>query len=266
MPATVRRAWLPLPVLGSSLIGDTPMDVDVLDGAAAVLLVASLLDVVDASVVVVSFSVVDVVASLLDVVDASVLEVVDPSVEDVVGASVVDVVDVDVVDVVDVGGVSQPVTQNTLCFTSAPCDPSLLTVSLTCQPCWGCCSKPVRSSVYVLDASSPASDPPPLLSSSPMGTVSVSSTTSLPVGGCTSNVTCEKRSPSSNPYQSTWKVQPTWGSLSGWLSNSTPSILTVPLLPGGSALAWPGMVATRQTAPPTMPTKPAIARLRRLTS
>jgi hypothetical protein len=117
---------------------------------------------------------------------------------DVVGGGVVVVVVVDVVvdvvvvDVVVVGGVSQPVTQNTLCFTSAPCDPSLLTVSLTCQPCWGCGSKPIRSSVYVSEASSPASDPPPLLSSSPMKTVSVSRTTSLPVGGCTSNVTCEK--------------------------------------------------------------------------
>jgi hypothetical protein len=52
--------------------------------------------------VVVGFSVVDVVVGL------SVVDVV-------VGLSVVDVVDVDVV-----GGVSQPETQNTLCFTSAP--------------------------------------------------------------------------------------------------------------------------------------------------
>jgi hypothetical protein len=84
------------------------------------------------------------------------IEVVVGSVVDVV---VVDVVVVDVVVVVG-GGVSQPVTQNTLCFTSALCDPSLLTVSLTRQPCWGCGPKPVRSSVYVSEASSPASDPP----------------------------------------------------------------------------------------------------------
>jgi hypothetical protein len=46
----------------------------------------------------------------------------EPGVDVVVGFSVVDVVDVDVVevDVVVVGGVSQPATQNTLCFTSDP--------------------------------------------------------------------------------------------------------------------------------------------------
>jgi hypothetical protein len=51
----------------------------------------------------------------------------EPGVDVVVGFSVVDVVDVDVVevdvvevDVVVVGGASQPDTQNTLCFTSAP--------------------------------------------------------------------------------------------------------------------------------------------------
>jgi hypothetical protein len=60
MPATVRRAWLPLPVLGSSLIGDTAMDVDVLDGETAVVLVVSLLlDVVGAAVVDVVDDVVD---------------------------------------------------------------------------------------------------------------------------------------------------------------------------------------------------------------
>jgi hypothetical protein len=48
----------------------------------------------------------------------------EPSVDVVVGSSVVDVVvDVNVVDVVDVdvvGSVSQPDSQNTLYFTSAP--------------------------------------------------------------------------------------------------------------------------------------------------
>jgi hypothetical protein len=34
--------------------------------------------------------------------------------------------------------------ENTLCFTSAPCAPSALMVSLTCQPCWGCGSNPSR--------------------------------------------------------------------------------------------------------------------------
>ncbi|HKA02748.1 MAG TPA: hypothetical protein VKD67_00420, partial [Acidimicrobiales bacterium] len=52
----------------------------------------------------------------------------------VVGVVVVELVDVvddeDVVDVVVVGGVSQPVTQNTLCFVSAPLEPSASTVSL----------------------------------------------------------------------------------------------------------------------------------------
>ena len=85
------------------------------------------------------------------------------------------------------------------------------------------------------EASRPASDPPPLLSSSPMKTSSSRSTTDLAVGGCSSNVTWEFRSPASKPYQSTWNRQPTWGSLSGWSSNASPSILTVVLFPGGSA-------------------------------
>ncbi|MGH9215212.1 MAG: hypothetical protein ACRDZS_03075, partial [Acidimicrobiales bacterium] len=57
------------------------------------------------------------------------------------------------------GGVSQPDTQNTLCFTSAPWDPSELMVSLMCQPCWGCGSKPVSKAErsYVSEASSLAS-------------------------------------------------------------------------------------------------------------
>ena len=47
----------------------------------------------------------------------------------------------------------------------------------------GCGSMPDRSSVYVSDASRPDSEPPPLLSSSPMETESVSSTTTAPSGG-----------------------------------------------------------------------------------
>jgi hypothetical protein len=54
--------------------------------------------------------------------------------------------DVEVVEL-DVGGVSQPVTQKTLCLTSAPRDPSALIVSLTWNPCFGCGSIPVKSSV-----------------------------------------------------------------------------------------------------------------------
>jgi hypothetical protein len=96
-----------------------------------------------------------------------VVDVDQPGVDIVVGCSVVDVVGASVVDVAVVGGVSQPDTQNTLCFTSAPCEPSALMVSLTCQPCWGCgsngCSNALRS--YVAEVSDPASDPPPLLSS-----------------------------------------------------------------------------------------------------
>jgi hypothetical protein len=82
--------------------------------------------------------VIDLVEPVVDVVVGfSVVDVVVGSVVEVVGASVVDV-DVDVV----IGGVSQPDTQNTLCFTAAPFDPSLLTVSFTRQPCWGRGSNP----------------------------------------------------------------------------------------------------------------------------
>jgi hypothetical protein len=100
-------------------------------------------------VVVVGFSVVVVVGfSVVVVVGFSVVDVVVGfSVVVVVGFSVVDVVEVDVVEVVVVGGVSQPDTQNTLCFTSAPCEPSELTVSFTCQPCWGCGSNPCSTVV-----------------------------------------------------------------------------------------------------------------------
>ena len=105
-----------------------------------------------------------------------------------------------VVELVDVvGGVSQPVTQKTLCFTSAPWAPSALMVSLTWNPWMGCGSMPVKSSVYVADASRPASDPPPRLWSSPMGTLSVRRTLLGPVGGCDSNVTLADRSPWSKP-------------------------------------------------------------------
>jgi len=55
-----------------------------------------------------------------------------------------DVVELEV-DVV--GGVSQPVTQKTLCLTSAPRAPSALMVSLTWNPCCGCGAMPVKSSV-----------------------------------------------------------------------------------------------------------------------
>ena len=50
-------------------------------------------------------------------------------------------------DVEVVGGVTQPVTQKTLCFTSAPCEPSAFTVSLTWNPCCGWGSMPAKSSV-----------------------------------------------------------------------------------------------------------------------
>jgi hypothetical protein len=67
----------------------------------------------------------------------------------VVGVVVVEL-DVEVVELdvdVVVGGVSQPVTQKTLCLTSAPCEPSALIVSLTWNPCCGWGSMPVKSSV-----------------------------------------------------------------------------------------------------------------------
>src|SRR5207302_7373473 len=59
----------------------------------------------------------------------------------------------------------------------------------------------------------------------------------LPVGGQAWNVTLEVCVPSSNPYHWIQNVQLTCGSLSWSLSNSSPSTLTVPLLPGG-ALEW----------------------------
>ena len=136
---------------------------------------------------------------LLDgVLDVGVL---DEEVGAVVGVVVVEL-DVEVVELdVDVvgGGVSQPVTQKTLCFTSEPRAPSALIVSLTWNPCCGCGAMPVKSNVYVSEASRPACEPPPRLSSSPMKTVSVSSVRAGPVGGCDSNVTSAKRSPSSKP-------------------------------------------------------------------
>jgi hypothetical protein len=119
--------WLPPPVLGSSPMGDTAMDVVVVDGATTVVLVDSELDVVGARVVevvdvevvdvdvVVGFTVVEVVDvdvvvgfTVVEVVDVdvvvgfTVVEVVDVDV--VVGFTVVEVVDVDDVDVDDVVG------------------------------------------------------------------------------------------------------------------------------------------------------------------
>jgi hypothetical protein len=79
---------------------------------------------------------------LVVVVD-SLVEVVDSLV--VVG-SVVVVLLVVLVEVVVTGG-GQPVTQNTLCLTSAPCEPSALIVSLTWKPWLGCGWIPVKSSV-----------------------------------------------------------------------------------------------------------------------
>jgi hypothetical protein len=245
---------------GTSLVDVVDEDVDD-DGT-------SLVDVVDEDVVdedVVDEDVVDE-----DVVDEDVVDedVVDEDVDDD-GTSLVDVVDEDVVDEEVVGGVSQPVTQNTLCFTSAPCDPVTLMVSLTCQPWLGCCSKSCSSALrsYSFSASRPSSEPPPALSSPSRGTWSSRIVTIFPLGGHTSNVTSDS-APESKPYQSIWKVQPTCGSLSGWTSNSTPSTLTVPLFPGGldPAPACPGMVATRQAAPANMLAMPAIARLRRFIS
>ena len=89
--------------------------------------------VVVGAVVVVEDVVVGAVVVVEDVVVGAVVVV-----EDVVVGAVVVVVGYgfSVVEVVG-GGVSQPVTQNTLNLVSAPCEPSLLRVTLTCQPCWG---------------------------------------------------------------------------------------------------------------------------------
>jgi hypothetical protein len=80
---------------------------------------------------------------LVVVVD-SLVEVVDSLV--VVGSVVVVLLVVVLVEVVVTGG-GQPVTQNTLCLTSAPCEPSALIVSLTWKPWLGCGWIPVKSSV-----------------------------------------------------------------------------------------------------------------------
>jgi hypothetical protein len=50
-------------------------------------------------------------------------------------------------DVVVVGAGTQPVTQKTLCLTSAPWEPSALTVNLTWTPWLGWGWMPVRSRV-----------------------------------------------------------------------------------------------------------------------
>ena len=163
MPAAMRRPSLSLPVTGSVPAGTRAMEVDVVDGITVVVVDSVVVEpatvvvvvgftVVEVVDVVVGFTVVEVVdevgVSVVEVVDelvgVSVVEVVD-EVDEVVDVEVVDVevVEVEVVDddVEVVGGASHPVTQNTLCFTSAPCDPSAFTVSFTCQPCWGCGSK-----------------------------------------------------------------------------------------------------------------------------
>jgi hypothetical protein len=79
-------------------------------------------------------------------VDGALLD--DDELDDDVGVVVVELeVEVVELDVEVVGGVTQPVTQKTLCFTSAPCEPSAFTVSLTWNPCcwWG--SMPAKSNV-----------------------------------------------------------------------------------------------------------------------
>ena len=91
--------------------------------------VCSTVVVVSAPVVVVSAPVVVVCAPVV---------VVAPTVVVVAGSVVV-------VEVV--GGVSQPVTQNTLYLVSAPWAPSAWMVSLTWTPWFGCGVIPVRSRV-----------------------------------------------------------------------------------------------------------------------
>jgi hypothetical protein len=70
----------------------------------------------------------------LDVVLPPGVLVVEPSgtLEVVLDEVVLDGVVLDVVE-----PPPQSLTQNTLCLTSEPIDPSALTVSRTCQPCWG---------------------------------------------------------------------------------------------------------------------------------
>ena len=69
-------------------------------------------------------------------------------------------------DVVVVGAGAQPVTQKTLCLTSAPWEPSALMVNLTWTLWLGWGSMPLRSRVEVALASRPAWLPPPRSSSS----------------------------------------------------------------------------------------------------
>jgi hypothetical protein len=132
-----RGGLLRPPLPADALVGQ---DVDV----GSVVLVV--LDVVD--------DVLEVVGSVDDVLEVVVGSVVVVVLEVVVGRVVVVVlvvVDVEVVvlvvvEVVVTGG-GQPVTQNTLCLTSAPWEPSALIVSLTWKPWLGCGSIPVKSSV-----------------------------------------------------------------------------------------------------------------------
>src|SRR5262249_21217253 len=83
---------------------------------------------------------------------------------------------------------------------------------------------------------------PPPLASSPSSVTASCSRFSVPVGGCASNETYDVVLSASKPYHSTEKSQPTCGSFAFiCLSMSTPSILTVPLLPGAAMAAdiWP---------------------------
>jgi hypothetical protein len=114
-----------------------------------------------------------VVEVVEEVVELVVEEVVELVVEEVV-EEVVELV------VVEVGGVH--VTQNTLCFTSAPTAPAALTVSLRCQPCSGCWAYPANRPAKSYSASLSRSVPPPA-ASSPINTVSVRIGSKGPVGG-----------------------------------------------------------------------------------
>jgi hypothetical protein len=96
--------------------------------------------------------------------------------------------------------------------------------------------------------------PPPAGSSLMTASSIRSSSVPGPVGGCTVK-TMSAVSPASNPKKLTWNSQLTCGSLSILPSSGTPSILTVPLAPGGSAGA-----AARAIVPiPTLPSPQAAA-------
>src|SRR4051794_7796732 len=85
----------------------------------------------------------------------------------------------------------------------------------------------------------------------------------LPVGGCASNDTFADGAVGigSNPDQSMWKMQPTWGSLPGPpLPMTLPSIFTVPLLP--PAPAAPAVVLGKLITAEAMTRTPAPIRKR----